>query len=116
MAEEQLKVNPRDPELLSDLAMYCATAEKHEKARAFLQQLVDLEPDILDVIICIGTTYEILGERELALKWIEKALEKEDESLKEIEHLPELRELRADDRFQLLLQRIADKTKKMVTD
>jgi tetratricopeptide (TPR) repeat protein len=111
MVEKELKNNPRDQKLLSDLALYCATAGKSEKARTILQQLVDSEPDILDVIIDIGFVYERLGERELALKWIEKALEKEDQALKEIEDFPDLRELRADERFQALVQRLADKTR-----
>ena len=44
-----------------------------------------------------------LGKRELALKWIETALKK-GFSLVKIDRYPGLKELRADERFQRLLQ------------
>jgi len=110
LAEEELRHRPGDQKLLNDLALYCATIGEREKTQAVLQQLVDSEPDILDVVIGVGYIYEVLGERELALKWIEKALEKEDYALMEIESFPGLEELREDERFQVLVRRFADKT------
>jgi len=111
MAEEQMKVNPRDPELQSNLALYCAMVGEQNKARTYLQQTADLESNILEVIFRMGNTYEILGEREQALQWIEKALEN-GYSLSEVKRIPGLRDLREDQRFQLMLQHIEDKTQK----
>jgi len=109
MAEEKIKINPRDPGPLSDLALYCSVVGERDRARSILEQLKDLELNDLEVVFRMGTTYEILGERELALQWIEKALER-GYSLVESERIPGLEDLREDARFQQLLERIRDKT------
>lgn len=111
LAEEIRKVNPRDPEVLTDLAGYYSMTGDSGKAMSLLRQVVDMRPEDLKVMFHIGSSYEKLGKRELALEWIGKALEN-GYSLAEIERSPSLKELRADARFQLLLQRIGNNTEK----
>ena len=108
IAEEQMKVNPRDPDLLSHLAIYNAMIGEHARARGLLKQVVDLEPDNPEVIFRIGDTYEHLGNREMALEWIGKALDS-GYPLALIENEAGLTELRKDERFQVLLQRNKEK-------
>jgi tetratricopeptide (TPR) repeat protein len=110
LAEKNRAVNPRDPDLLSDLASYYSMTGDSTNALSLLQVAVDLKPDDLKVFFRIGATYEELGKREQALQWIEKALER-GYSQAEIENAPGLKELRADPRFGLLLQRIGDKNR-----
>ncbi len=110
LAEKKREVNPRDLDVLSDLAGYYAMTGDSARALSLLQQIVDLKPDGLKVFFRIGATYERLGRREPALQWIGKALE-EGYSLAEIERAPSLRELRKDARFKLLQKRSKDQAK-----
>ena len=59
------------------------------------------------VLANIGRAYEYLGDRDLALQWIESALE-HGYPLAELERDQSLDSLKADARFQLFLQRIAE--------
>ena len=103
MAEEQRKVNPRDPTLLSDLAGYHGMLGKSSEARRLLEEALALAPDDVEIIGGAGKIYEQLGDREQALQWIEKALNL-GYSPTELEHSPGMRELRADARFQEILK------------
>ena len=105
LAEGIKKVNQNDPSVLASLASIYATMGDSVQARSLLQQLTDAEPDQLQVIFTIGSTYEFLGERELALEWIGKALDR-DFSLAQIDRNPRLKELREDPRYQQLVSGI----------
>ncbi len=109
MAEERLAVTPRDPTLLSHLLHYYNGIDERSKAWALLEQLTTLETDEMPVIVLahIGRAYEYLGDRDLALQWIESALE-HGYPLAELERDQSLDSLKADARFQLFLQRIAE--------
>lgn len=87
------------------MADYYGMMGNSPKALSLLKQVLALEPSDLGVMFRIGEIYEQLGERETALKWIETALKK-GYSVTETERNPFLRELRADERFQLLLKNI----------
>lgn len=103
MAEEQRNVNPRDSELLSQLAGYYAMIGDRTKALACLDQSLQISPDDAQVMFRAGTTYEQLGERDQAIDWIIKAIHN-GYSRSEIEHQPDLRELLADAHFKKLLK------------
>ena len=103
LAEEQRNVNPRDSELLSQLAGYYAMIGDRTKALACLDQSLQISPDDAQIMFHTGTTYEQLGEREQAIDWIVKAIEN-GYSKSEIEHQPELRKLLADARLKELLK------------
>lgn len=101
MAEEQRKVNPRDPKLLCDLADYYAMLGKREQALPLLDEALALAPNNVQLMFSAGDTYEQLGRREESLTWIGKALER-GYPIVEVERSPGLAKLRADPRFELL--------------
>lgn len=74
LAIQQLDITPEDPELLSQIASYHAVLGQYEEGLQTLQQLIRLDPVETDILITIGEVYEDLGERELALGWVERAL------------------------------------------
>jgi len=108
MAEEERKVNPHDPEVLSDLAEYYAMIRERTRALSHVQQALSLASDDIEVMASAGLVYELLGERDRALEWVGKALE-HGYPRAQIERLPELQQLRADPRFQRLHQDSSDK-------
>lgn len=102
LAEEQKKINPNDPDVISSLAGYYAMIANREKALSYITQALKMAPKNVQVMYLAGTTFEQLGERDKALQWIGKALEN-GYSRSEIENQPELRELVADLRFQQII-------------
>lgn len=74
LAIQQLDITPEDPVLLGQIASYHAILGQEEEGHITLQQLIGLDPIETDILITIGEVYEDLGERELALDWIELAL------------------------------------------
>lgn len=108
MAEEMLReVNPDDAEVLSWLATYYAMIGEHDKARLRIERALDLAPQDGDVMLHASGTYEQLGEREVALHWMDEALA-HGHPRASIERLPAFRKLRADPRYQQILQDSSD--------
>jgi serine/threonine-protein kinase len=70
LAEAQREVNPRNAELLASLASYYAILEEDAKALILLEQAQAIAGDEIDVVYFSGHTYEQLGDRSKALKWI----------------------------------------------
>jgi hypothetical protein len=54
----------------------------------------------------IGCIYAGLGEKDLAIRWLEKAYEENSQWLSHTKLDPRLQSLRKDPRFENLLQRI----------
>jgi serine/threonine-protein kinase len=111
MAEKALEKNPNDPEILSRLASYYGRMEVRSKTLSMLERVTAIKNLTPEVMFLIANTYEQIGEREKALQWIKSALDK-DFSLAEIENNPGLSELRADSRFQEILQNRKERTSK----
>jgi tetratricopeptide (TPR) repeat protein len=101
MAEEKRKMNNQDSEVLSNLAGYYSVLGERAKAQPLIRQMLVLASGDTEVIFHAGQTFEQLGERDLALTWIKKALEHGYPRI-EIERNPWLRELCADKRFRRL--------------
>ncbi len=104
MALEQLKVNPNDPDVVSNLAEYYAMTGEVTKALSHINQALEMAPKDVEVMYRAGAAYEQLGERDKALHWIGRALEN-GYSRSEIENQPELRELVADAKYQQLVSK-----------
>jgi tetratricopeptide (TPR) repeat protein len=104
MAEDKRQINPRDADVLSDLAVYYAMISEREKALQLIEEALDQSQDEVDVLFRAGEVYEHLGEHEKALKSIGRALD-HGYSRAQIEEAPELRRLRAGPRFGALIQR-----------
>ncbi|MEJ2636586.1 MAG: protein kinase [Calditrichia bacterium] len=103
-AEKELQVNPKNGEIISQLAGYYAMVGEDAKALKFVQQSLSIAPNDAQIMYRAGTTYEQLGDREKAIHWIHEAI-KNGYSKSEIEHQPELRELLNDPRFREAEQR-----------
>ena len=104
LAEDRLRFNPRDTEVLSHLAAYYAYMDEPGKARETLSRLLALRPTAPSDLSRIAETYERLGDRSNALAWIDRALEK-GYSLVDIEGYPGFDKLRADPGFEAILAR-----------
>ena len=103
LAEKKLKINPKDPEVTSNLASYFADVGDSLKAFSLLKESINNAPDDVLVMYRAATIYEHFRNREKALYWIGKAIEN-GYSKSEIEHQPELKQLVSDKRFKQLVQ------------
>lgn len=101
IAEERLKVNTKDPDVISNLASYYSDIGNREKSLELLKEALDIAPDNVEVMYRAASIYENLGMRDEALLWIGKAIEN-GYSLTEIESQPELKDLLADERYKKL--------------
>jgi serine/threonine-protein kinase len=100
-SEQDLTVNPKDVETMAKLAGYYAMVGEGRKAETLANRALSASPENALVLYLAGTTYEQLGNREKALYWLGRALER-GYSLSEIEQQPELKQLLADKRYASL--------------
>jgi serine/threonine protein kinase/tetratricopeptide (TPR) repeat protein len=104
MAEADLKVNRRQPEVLMHLADCYSMLDQPEQARQYLQQALESSPvDDPALWFTAGNVYEQLGDRQRALDHIGRAI-RQGYSVAQIERAPELAQLRADPHFKELLK------------
>ncbi len=102
LAEEQLKVNPVDPQVLTNIASYCTELNLDDSAKTIISKVVSLNPKDTNVMILISEVFEQLGDREKALNWVKKALNS-GYAIEELDHIPELKKLRDDSRYKQIL-------------
>ncbi|MCD4690981.1 hypothetical protein K8S17_05910, partial [bacterium] len=105
--ERRRLLKPHDARLLACLASYYAELDAPHPARELISEACHHAPDDVEVMLQAGHTHEVLGDRELALDWIGKALE-HGYSRTAIESTPALRGLCADERYQALTVRAAE--------
>jgi tetratricopeptide (TPR) repeat protein len=74
LGEANLRLNPRNAELLGYLAEYHAMHGEKELARERLQASLRLQPNSPDMLLNAGIVYQQLGETSLALDALEKAV------------------------------------------
>jgi serine/threonine-protein kinase len=74
MAEQQLKVNPRDPSVLGDLASYNAMLGHKEQALTYLDRSLELGHGDKELLLNAAVVYNQLRETGPALEWLGKAL------------------------------------------
>ena len=108
MAEEMLReVNPDDAGVLSRLATYHAMIGEDERARRCIERALELAPEDEHVMLDASATYEHLGQREVALQWMGKALARGHPPAY-VERDPAFRNLLTDPRYQQILQDRSD--------
>ena len=98
-ATEQLKVNAKDPEVLSGIALYHAHLGQATDADNFINRALAAAPHDSDTLFTSALVYEIIGNRQKALAAVSAAVAA-GYSLEEVEKEPELRALRSDPRYQ----------------
>jgi tetratricopeptide (TPR) repeat protein len=101
-AEEQLRVNPADADLLTELALIRAETGDGSRALKHVEEARKREPENNDVLFRSVLVYERTGNRRLALKAIEEMLRR-GPLMWEIELDPVLAELRQDPGYKALV-------------
>ena len=98
LGENERKINPRQPALLAQLADAYSMLGRRGEALDAAPRPSGSAADA-DAAFVLASTYEQLGERSLALKWLERAIAS-GYSLDSIERSPSLAALRKDARYQ----------------
>jgi eukaryotic-like serine/threonine-protein kinase len=75
LAAEDLKVNPRDIDVLSDLSEYYAMLNDRKQALAYLDQAFRYGHSEKELLASAAEVYNQLGETGLALEWMTKAVQ-----------------------------------------
>jgi tetratricopeptide (TPR) repeat protein len=74
LAEQRLKVNPRDAGVLGDLASYYSMLGDRKQALSYLDRSLQLGPGDKDLLLNAAVVYNQLRETGTALEWLRKAL------------------------------------------
>ena len=106
LGEADRKVNPRQPELLAELADAYAMLGSRTEALAAVAAVERLGGGNAEHAFMIAAAYEQLGDRAAALGWLEQALAKKY-PLTTIERSPSMAELRKDARYKPLVDKMA---------
>jgi tetratricopeptide (TPR) repeat protein len=104
LGEQQLRVNPRDAEVLSSLAMYHAMRAERKPALDNLDAALRLKPKSPDLLFNAGIAYQQLGDTQRALDALEKAVAA-GISPATLRDTPNFDGLRANSRFLKLIQK-----------
>jgi tetratricopeptide (TPR) repeat protein len=75
LALADLKVNPRDPVVLSALAGYYSMLGDRKNALLYLEHALQYGHNDKDILIDAAGVYNQLGETGLAIEWLGKAVQ-----------------------------------------
>ena len=103
LALEELKVNPSDGLVLSDLADYESVLGNRSESLRYLQQALQYGRNDKVILFSAATTYYQLGEVGLCLEWLNRAIQA-GYSLDKIKQSPTFESLHSDSRYQQLVQ------------
>lgn len=103
LAEDALKVNPHEPELLKNLANYHVMLGEREPALKYLGQALAYGKSDKEILFSAALIYNRLGETGTALEWLSKALQA-GYSLTTVRESPDLDNMRSNPRYQALVQ------------
>lgn len=102
-----LKENPRMDGIKPLYAIYLAGSGRPEDARAQLtEDALSLSRSDHDMAYWVGATYAILGDDELAFKWLNKAVKLGNQNKPHFENDMNLATLRNDDRWPELMAKM----------
>jgi len=104
LAEEQLKVNPKDLEVLSSLALNYSRLGDGGQARKYLDLILRASPKNVDVLRIACLVHLEAGEKKESLSWLEKAVHA-GYSREQLTANPELASLRSQPDFVRLIQK-----------
>ncbi len=104
LGEEKLRMNPRDAEVLSSLAMYYAMRGELKPALDNLDAALRLKPKSPELLFNAGIVYQQLDDTQRALNALEKAVAA-GISPATLRDTPNFDGLRANPRFLKLIQR-----------
>lgn len=106
LARKELESKPGDPDLLSRIALYLVKGGDRQQglAEAEAAQKAEMSAAVMARLVLV---YELAGDRERALQFMEEALRK-GHSMEEFGRDPDLLELRKDPRYHKLAVRLPD--------
>jgi serine/threonine protein kinase/tetratricopeptide (TPR) repeat protein len=104
LGKEKLRVNPRDAEVLSSLAMYYAMYGEQKPALDNLESALRVSPKSPALLFNAGITYEQLGDTQHAIDALEKAVAG-GVSPAMLRDTPNFDSLRANPRYLKLIQK-----------
>ncbi len=104
LGKEKLRVNPRDVQVLSSLAMYHSMRGERKAALDNVDAALRLNPKSPDLLFNAGIVYQQLGETQRALDALEKAVAA-GISPATLRDTPNFDGLRANSRYLKLIQR-----------
>jgi serine/threonine-protein kinase len=104
LGKEKLRINPRDAEVLSSLAMYHALRGEPKAALENLDGALRLGPKNPGLLFNAGITYQQLGDTQRALDALEKAVAG-GVTAATVRDTPNFDDLRANPRYMKLVQR-----------
>ena len=102
LADEKLRVNPRDGQTLAYRAVYLAMVERKDDALTSLRGALSFSPDDPDVNLRAALVYNHFGDVNQTLGWLRKALAKGLPAAF-IQTTPDFDHLRGDPRYEALL-------------
>ncbi|HEX8287339.1 MAG TPA: protein kinase [Pyrinomonadaceae bacterium] len=109
MIEEVLEQNPQMDGIRPLYAMYLAGAGRTEQARAQISdEALKLCRSDHDMAYWAGSTYALLGDKDLAFKWLNRAVKLGNENKPRYETDVNLDPLRDDPRFAELLDKMGE--------
>ena len=94
---------PRNWWALTDLAGYYAMLDDHEMGLILMEKVVAEQQQEPQLIANIAEAFEDLDDRERALDWVARSFDA-GLSHERFDERPTLRDLVADERYQLLVQ------------
>ncbi len=103
LAGRQLAVNPKDAEVLGDVADYYAMLADRKRALASLDQSLQWGHGDKDLLFNAAVVYQELGESGEALEWLKKSLDA-GFSAADVRDLPSFDSLKNDPRFMALVK------------
>ncbi len=99
LAERAAHLNPQDALVQAKLAYLYARQSSRTKALARIQTALALSPDDPAVLDDVGDAYETLGERPLAIKYVERAVQK-GYPIQQVKNDPDMQNLILDPNFR----------------
>jgi serine/threonine-protein kinase len=103
LADEELRVNPRDGRILSLRATYLAMTNNKPPAMASLQKALSFSPNNPNVEFRAALVYNHFGDTDRTLEWLQKALAA-GLPVSLVNQTPDFDHLRADPAFQAILR------------
>jgi serine/threonine-protein kinase len=104
--EKALRLTPRGPHILADIAQVHALAGRRKEAEEYLRRWQALGDDSVRKQEQAARVYAALGDRERAFALLEKALEERSPPLAFLKVDPRFDEMRVDKRFDRILARL----------
>jgi len=114
--EKAISLSGDGPLLVAGLGSCYADAGMQADSMRMLQQLNDMSRRKYVSPVCWALVYASMGEKELAFKWLEAALEARATLVCYLHLLPVFDCLRADHRFRCLLEKVASIPKPSALD